>query len=65
MNVYTPGTVPLISVLGELGASMVTGAPEICVQVPIPTAGVFPFICTSEEQALLWFGPALEVVGDA
>ena len=52
INVYVPGTVPCTNVLGELGASIVTGAPPTCVQVPIPIVGAFPFNCTSEEQAL-------------
>ena len=57
--------IPVIVVVGEDGVVIVavTG-PLICVQVPVPTAGVLPAMVAELEQ-IVWSGPALEAVGGA
>ena len=54
---------PVTEVVGK-SEFVITPVPETNVQVPVPTAGKFPFIVVvGEEIQSVWFEPAFAVVG--
>lgn len=61
LKVLFPVPSPVIPEVGELGEVMLP-VPDINVQVPAPTVGVFP-AKVAVEAHIFWSGPALEIVG--
>ena len=58
-----PGVKPVTVVVGLDGLVMVP-VPEISVQLPVPTVGVFPVsVAVVPLHGIVWLGPALATVG--
>ncbi len=60
-NTFTPTPKPLMPVVSKVGVTMVA-VPDKTVQLPVPMAGVFPFIVAVVAHTV-WLGPATEAVG--
>ena len=65
VNSYVPAPAPEIELDAELGLSMVTDVPPVCVHVPVPDVGVFADRFTASPTQSTWSVPALDVVGSA
>lgn len=62
-NTFTPTPNAVIPLFGKVG-EVIVPAPDIKVQLPVPTAGVLPFNVATVAQ-IVWFAPAFDMVGFA
>ena len=61
VNIYVPGTSPVMVVVGDVGLVIVAAEPDDCVQVPVPITAVFAAIVTVVPH-FVCVGPALAMV---